>query len=432
MDVEPDEGISSSLKDDLECVVESKCNDEEQNSPMQQSPDQSDYNENYRSPECINSVATNELNTDVSEVLQSPENKECYTETRESKDDEHSDDKMEVSEDDESENAAVDNIHENGTEGEEKDNIINDQKNLDASNSIDENGTEGDEKDIINEEKNLDASDSIDVKLDNSVGQSDSHTVDSTIVTESSNENNINNEGSNGVSSTSKDEHIDSIDEEPVTNNSLDDVSDEDSNDFNQDNTLDDVSDENSNDFNDESNVSQSDDLDLSPGKREDNKECAERTSENTSDRCTNDLTVEKSESLSVQNSNCPRTSVENVCTESKEISFSNLKQSVLGNVDIDNIRTEANVSLDNNLLDSVSRNGSDSVEPGVRHVDSRSGQEQAMEVSNTVFNVISIHVHAPISTHIELFTLYILLILNAISLLIRIYCVDDVKQCRS
>ena len=398
MDVEPDEGITSSLEDDLEGVVNSKCNDEEQNSPMQQSPDQSDYNENYRSPECTNSVATNELNTDVSKVLQSPENEE----TIESKDDEQSDDKMEVSEDDESENAAVNNIHENGTEGDEKDNIINDQKNLDASNSIDENGTKGDEKDnIINEEKNLDASDSIDVKLDNSISQSDSHTVDSTIVTESSNENNINNEGSNGVSSTSKDEHIDSLDEEPVTNNSLDDVSDEDSNDFNQDNTLDDVSDENSNDFNDESNVSQSDELDLSPGKREDNKDCAERTSENISDRCSSDLTVEKSESLSVQNSNCPRTSVENVCTESKEISFSNLKQSVLGNVDIDNIRTEANVSLDNNLLDSVSRNGNDSVEPGVRHVDSRSGQEQAMEVSNTVFNLISIH--APISAHIEL-----------------------------
>ena len=389
MDVEPDEGISSSLKDDVECVVKSKCNDEEQNSPMQQSPDQSDYNENYRSPECINSVATNELNTDVSEVLQSPENKECYTETIESKDEEQSDDKMEVSEDDESENAAVDNIHENGTEGEEKDNIINDQKNLDTS-------------------------DSIEVKLDNSVGQSDSHTVDSTIVTESSNENNINNDGSNGVSSTSKDEHIDSLDEEPATNNSLDDVSDEDSNDFNQDNTLDDVSDENSNDFNDESNVSPSDDLDLSPSKREDNKECAEKTSENKSDRCTSDLTVEKSESLSVQNSNCPRTSVENVCTESKEISFSNLKQSVLGNVDIDSIRTEANVSLDNKL-DSVSRNGNDSVEPGIRHaVDSRSGQEQAMEVSNTVFNVISIH--APIRAHIELFTLYILLILSTIS----------------
>ena len=391
MDVEPDEGISSSLKDDLECVVNSKCNDEEQNSPMQQSPDQSDNNENYRSPECTNSVATNELNTNVSEVLQSPENKECDTETIESKDDEQSDDKMEVSEDDESENAAVDNAQENGTEGEEKDNIIKDQNNLDAD-------------------------DSIDVKLDNSVGQSDSHTVDSTIVTESSNENYINNEGSNGVSSTSKDEHIDSVDEEPVTNNSLDDVSDEDSNDFNQDNTLDDVSDENSNDFNDENNVSQSDNLDLSPGKREDNKECAEKTSENTSDRCTSDLTVEKSESLSVQNSNCPRTSVGNVCTESKEISFSNLKQSVLGNVDIDNIRTEANVSLDNNLLDSVSRNGNDCVEPGVRHVDSRSGQEEAMEVSNTVFNVISIHVHAPISAHIELFALYILLILSAIN----------------
>ena len=366
MDAEPDDGITSSLKE----TMENNEPDGEQNSPMQQSPDQSNYNENYRSPESINTVATDEVETHSSEVVQSGECKQHDIEPMESQDAEQSDDKMEVSK---GGNSDLEN---------------------EVDNEIDEKGKESGEQDRLPDNSvGLDNDSSIDGKEVSSISQSDTHIIDSNTITETKTESEFNNEDSqssfNAVSSTSKGENIENLrHEQESVDNSLDDVSDEDSNDFNPNNTLDDVSDENSNDFNDDSNVSQSDNCSPSHDNSRNDEESAKSTSENKCDKARSNLYFESSGTSSVQYSDNQRTNVEKVCSESTDASFSNLNLSVIGSVDSQSdsqiLETETSISHSDITLDSVSKNGKDSVEESSAvQGDAQTWQEkeQVMEV---------------------------------------------------
>ena len=93
MDAEPDDTITTSSEID---------DGQHPDSPMQQSPDQSDFNENYRSPESINSVP---LDEDIDEIIKDVEFEEGDAE-QSGQDEEHTEVGMEVPTSDKSENEA--------------------------------------------------------------------------------------------------------------------------------------------------------------------------------------------------------------------------------------------------------------------------------------------------------------------------------------
>ena len=319
MDAEPDETITTSSE------VEDRHN---QDSPMQQSPDQSDYNENYRSPESVNSVP---LDEDIDEIIKDVEidegdieQSEGQDEGGEGQDEEQTEVKMDITTSDKSDNeASISGIDEAEAKNDvcEEDEVSH-SDDCENKHKMEESIDVGDE-DINNMEENSDAN----VESMNKMEEISSHEnvdkmeevssedlenlnnmeevsgvadtssaliAESSVATEEDLHVSQSNLSTNEVSSTSKGENFEAPDDLAGNADSLDDVSEADSNDFKPNNTLDDVSDENSDDFNDESNVNQSD---LCTSSHDDSK-FNEESVTNTTEASNSEVNVQKSDSV--------------------------------------------------------------------------------------------------------------------------------------
>ena len=307
MDAEQDEGITSSGEQEESNTVEPEM--EGYSSPVQQSPDQSDYNENYRSPEAVDSLPGNELDTQSSEVEKGGDIEQDNNEPVDDENEELHDDNKEISnsEDIESESNpcdTVENININESEG----------NNGLADTSADiNNGTSIDEQDVSNVSQS-------------NVSPHDTSTLDEAMCeSEQINENSYS--PLNAVSSTSKGENIENFESKHESvDNSLDDVSDEDSNDFNSSNKLDDVSDENSDDFDNVNDVSQSETCTSSHNNSRLEEEVINSSSENNSIP-NSSVYVQSCDSHSAKDSDFQRTSTEELPSGSADTNISNLNK---------------------------------------------------------------------------------------------------------
>ena len=299
MDVEPDDTITTSSE-----IDKNNADGQHPDSPMQQSPDQSDYNENFRSPESVNSVP---LDEDIDETEKQVESDTEDVEQIENQEVGFLDEKMEVSKSDESEDeneASAGGIDEM-------------EAKSDVSEGENEASVAADLENINNAEENVGVADTSSALIDgNSAGAEEGSCVSQS------------NLSTNEVSSTSRGEKFEIPDDQHQNaDNSLDDVSDADSNDFKPNDTLDDVSDENSDDFNDESNVSQSD---MCTSAHDTNKESEESVTD-TTEANNSDITVQTSENLGISVSTYSRTNQGESHIESSDSFNSNqcLKENV-------------------------------------------------------------------------------------------------------